>query len=319
MAVVTSGISFSAVKSNISAGGGGTPTSLSDAFAKSIDSCFHPTYKGSKDRLTNFKGYNHVEATAALFDITNITFSRGLSVEWGLLQTAEIFITNTGTLSATKTVTGQWKKGSTVKHSETASLTLAGGQSGSILESYTPDTLGMFHYVATSPGDSFLSIPFEVIIPCLVLGTKVTLANGLKKPIEELIIGDILKSEVSPTMPLTNNVEDLYAWESNSLNLIDATAKIISTKLSQPKKTIVINDGLIEASGSHSQIVNRNGIWIIVPMSSVKVGDYLTSHNGALIRIHSVYDNLFPTKVVKLTLESPHTFYANDILTHNFK
>lgn len=319
MAVPTSGIKWSDVKANISAGGGGIATSLNDAFSRSIDSCFHGSYKGLKDRLTNFKGYQQVIATPAFFDITSVQFSRGPNVEWGLTQTATIYVRNTGDLAGTKTVTGQWKMGSNVRESESHSLFLNGGQVGSFQESYATGHMGEVIYTVYTPDDTFVCIPFEVVIPCLVLGTMVTLANGLKKPIEELVVGDILKSEVSPTMPLTNNVEDLYAWSSSSLDPAETTAKIVGTLLSQPLKTIVINNGLIEASAFHSQIVKRNGFWNVVKMSSLMEGDYLYTNTGELIRIDSIFINLFPTQVVKLTLDSPHTFYANDILTHNFK
>lgn len=51
------------VRTEISNGGGGTATSLLDAFSRSNDSGFDINYKGSKNQLLNFRNYTHNTTT----------------------------------------------------------------------------------------------------------------------------------------------------------------------------------------------------------------------------------------------------------------
>jgi len=84
--------------------------------------------------------------------------------------------------------------------------------------------------------------------------------------------------------------------------------------------TVVINDGLLEASSPHSQLVNRNGKWKFIPLHDVEVGDLLIDRNDDIIEVYSVDIKEETSTVYKMTLNSPyHTFYANSILTHNIK
>lgn len=60
MAVGTGNISLQDVTTEIY-GDTDTGRSLSTCFASSTAGTFHATYVGSKDRLSNFKGYIHID------------------------------------------------------------------------------------------------------------------------------------------------------------------------------------------------------------------------------------------------------------------
>ena len=68
MALGTGSISLVDVRIEV---GLGATASLQDCFTASKDAGFNLTYKGNKDRLSNFKGYNHSVLTS---------FNRGTSV-----------------------------------------------------------------------------------------------------------------------------------------------------------------------------------------------------------------------------------------------
>ncbi|MNR08527.1 hypothetical protein D3C85_1246890 [compost metagenome] len=128
----------------------------------------------------------------------------------------------------------------------------------------------------------------------------------------------LLSAEVE-TLHDTNNVLELYKWNSRFLqeNRISSPITKIEPKIAY--KTIIINEGLLEATPSHSQLIQRDGVWKFIPLSSVVVGDKLYDINKEIIVINSVFVSLEKRNIYPLTLNPSHTYYANGILTHNIK
>lgn len=311
----TNPISYQIVKAFLIAKGAGTPTSLNSCFALATGT-FHSTYVGSKDRLTNFKGYVHNAAT--YFDITSI-FVFDQNLQTNETQTVRIYVTNTGG-AGSQTINCEWKVGGSVQWTDTHALTLGAGASGDFLEYQQMTSTGLWELKAISDNEFLRSAGWDVEPPvCLVLGTKITLANGEKILIEDLKLGDVLLSEKADELTITDDIWDLHHWESETYNPIKTTAKVLFIERHQPERTVIINDGLLEGTGHHSQIIKRDGIWRVVPLAFVFENDYLLMEDGTLIQVYHTTDNVNPKEVVKLTLEDPHTFYANDILTHNRK
>jgi hypothetical protein len=85
-------------------------------------------------------------------------------------------------------------------------------------------------------------------------------------------------------------------------------------------ETIIINNGLLEATPEHSQLIYRDGEWKFIEIKNVSVGDMLYSLTKEIIAVTSVEINKEPRVAYKMTLNTPnHTFFANEILTHNVK
>lgn len=154
---------------------------------------------------------------------------------------------------------------------------------------------------------------------CFVEGTLISLPDGSRKAIEELQLDQLLLSAEIETLIDTNNANELYQWSSEYLS----ERRIISpiTKLSQKiaNKTMVINDGLFEATPTHLQLIQRDGFWRFIPLEDIKVGDNLYTIDNEIIPVTSVIINLEERKIYPLTLNPFHTYFANGILTHNYK
>lgn len=173
------------------------------------------------------------------------------------------------------------------------------------------NTFGTCEATWTSPGGGAGS--------CFIEGTLITLPDGSKKAIEELHLDQLLLSAKIETLIDTNNVSELYKWSSDYLLESRITSPI--TKITQKiaHKTIIINEGLLEATPSHSQLIQRNGIWKFIPLGDISVGDNLYTIAKEIIPVTSVSINSEERKIYPLTLNPFHTYFANGILTHNFK
>ncbi|WP_433815844.1 DUF5977 domain-containing protein [Flavobacterium johnsoniae] len=159
----------------------------------------------------------------------------------------------------------------------------------------------------------------ENIPVCFVEGTLITILDGTQTPIESLKLNQLLLSTEIETLNDTNDIEKLYNWSCSYLLEKRITSPIIKIRSLTADKTIVINNGLLEATPSHSQLIQRDGIWKFIPLGDVIVGDNLYSIDKEIIPITSVFINSEKRKIYPLTLSPSHTYFANGILTHNIK
>ena len=70
---------------------------------------------------------------------------------------------------------------------------------------------------------------------------------------------------------------------------------------------------------SHIHIVKRGTKWRMQIAANVQIGDYFEDINGDLVEIVSINIEDFTGTVYKLNVETDDVYYANGILTHNFK
>lgn len=156
--------------------------------------------------------------------------------------------------------------------------------------------------------------------PCFVAGTMIRLSDGTEVPVETLSEGIELESSLIETLQDTNDVNELYKWSTNNLVETRTTSKIAKYSPEVVDRTIKVNGGLLHASYNHTQLARRNGVWKMMRIENLQVGDVLYDVNGNLVPVTSVEVIIEAITVYKLTLEDKsHTYFANGILTHNIK
>jgi hypothetical protein len=156
-------------------------------------------------------------------------------------------------------------------------------------------------------------------IKCFVEGTLITLPNGTQKPIQELQIDELLLSSEIDTLNDTNDVTELYKWSCSHLSENRIIAPITNIEKKIAYETIIINDGLLEATPFHSQLIQRDGIWKFIPIGEVFVGDNLYGIDQRIISVTSVTVNREKRNIYPMSLSPSHTYFANGVLTHNIK
>ena len=129
---------------------------------------------------------------------------------------------------------------------------------------------------------------------CFLAGTKITMADGTEKNIEDVIVGDTVK-----------------AFDSDTNRVIDSP---VSTVFVHPGTNgyYIINDDLM-VTGNHPMWVD--GEWKEV--KDIVIGDKLTNLEGIEVDIETIeqVDDIITT--YNFEVQNVHNYYANKFLAHN--
>jgi hypothetical protein len=154
--------------------------------------------------------------------------------------------------------------------------------------------------------------PLYCTLPsCFVAGTKVTMLDGSSKNIENVVIGDIVRSYNEYTREISDAV-------------------IIKTQSQTTTKTIKLDfNGInIQSTFDHPYYVENKGWATYDPESSnydfavskLEIGDICyTYSNGGIdkVELMNIKEIIEDTTTYIFTLDKDKTFFANNILVHN--
>lgn len=186
----------------------------------------------------------------------------------------------------------------------TFSITDMGSNAGT-----TPSNLSVFLTQGVDPGSTD---------PCLLSGTKITMNDGSIKRVQNLQVGDVLKS--LNIDGLSDGEAESLLFESEDLNYVESTAVVTGIKKHIVDKIYSFNEGLLQSSLEHQHFIRRDGIHKFLYSEKVRVGDYLMNELGEYIEITSieVFQDI-DYNVYKVDVEEHDVFFANGLLTHNKK
>lgn len=150
------------------------------------------------------------------------------------------------------------------------------------------------------------------------------MADGTLKNIEDVQVGDVLKTAVIPTYP---NGEIVNLWYPASVWSVPDSQigqTTYETTIVQANTDIgasgyyTFNDQ-ISLTGDHFVFVNRAGVWQFMRAWSMQIGDLLMNEELQAIPITSVEIVSANVLVSKLTVGPNDLFFGAGILTHNIK
>ena len=159
---------------------------------------------------------------------------------------------------------------------------------------------------------------------CLLFGTKVTLANGTEINIEDLNVGDSIKAWQPDGLPDESQPidSDQLDWRfylqtrllGDNLNVVvnDITFNFAEGYYS-------INDGLINATGTHPLYVYDNEIkkYHFKNVENLLPGDKLINGIGDEIEITNIEIVTADVEIVTINVENADVFLANNFVSHN--
>lgn len=156
-------------------------------------------------------------------------------------------------------------------------------------------------YSSLSIGDSSRGVDNNTIFGglgggCFLAGTKILMADGSLKNIEDVTIGDKILTRRSDY--------------SNNLT-VDAVTKTFVHKVAG---YLVINNRL-KVTPEHRLFIS--GEWKTA--KEAKVGDVLLDSSGQQVEISSISEMSGRFTVYNLTVENTHTFFADNFYVHNSK
>ena len=155
---------------------------------------------------------------------------------------------------------------------------------------------------------------------CVMEGTMISISSGSSVAVETLSVGDEVMSKNIPSLPDSDEgLSALHSWNSDNINGSSSTAIVTGNSTEVIRGIYNFNNGALYTTHSHSHIIKRNGTWKILKASEVLSGDIYEDVNGDEIEITSIVVEDRDVRIYKLNVETDDIYYANGILTHNYK
>ena len=173
-------------------------------------------------------------------------------------------------------------------------------------------------------------------VGCLGIGTPITMADGTTKNIEDVNIGDMIRSATVPGRPLDFDEEDTWTvWSGvphgNPPGSVWATAyyDIQETNRVTPASASVENiyfdyydnyylvNGSLRATYEHPFFVLRDGSYQFKTTASLLPGDKLFKTNNEFETIETVEFVNEPLETVNLNVENLDVYFGGGYLMHN--
>lgn len=157
---------------------------------------------------------------------------------------------------------------------------------------------------------------------CFLAGTPILMSNGLYKNIENILIGDVLASEMITSI-VDESDPNWFAWSTN-----DATFKTsyLSSANVAGIQTFAVGEyyrinGTICATGGHVMFVKRNDTWLYSRVSDLVIGDIFFTSGQTELTLSSLELFTANVDVYLLDVESNDCYFVGNenILVHNAK
>lgn len=131
---------------------------------------------------------------------------------------------------------------------------------------------------------------------CFVAGTKVLMADGTLRNIEDVVMGEMIltrESEFSDRL---------------------VSARVVNTFEHAVSEYLLIND-FLGVTEEHVMFVN--GMWTFA--EDIEIGDELINSEGELVIVESIEKTVEPVMVYNIHVDEYHTYFADGIYVHNEK
>ena len=156
-----------------------------------------------------------------------------------------------------------------------------------------------------------------ILAACHVAGTSMNLADGTAKLVEDLQVGDILKSYTLAGLNENEETWETYSSQINQWSASETTAEVKSITSSLWSKYVNINNGLTKVTSEHPVLILDSGNDIAFKaVRDVVVGDSLYV-NGAWVAVTSIEEVNESITAYNIDVESADVYLADGILWHN--
>ena len=151
---------------------------------------------------------------------------------------------------------------------------------------------------------------------CVLKGTKIKMADGSYKKVENVVVGDLLSSKLIDGLPIKNE-EDANLWRESNLQLSDDVVTVVYNQRFDIPKIYSINNNFLSISGDHRHLIKRDGEWRFIAGSSIIVGDIMLNQYEEEIDVYFIEELEGDYTVYRLDVEDNDLYFANGLLTHN--
>lgn len=150
---------------------------------------------------------------------------------------------------------------------------------------------------------------------CLVYGTKVLMYDGSLKSVEDLIIGDIVKSIA--INGLNPNIEmNWEGWLTNDFQYEDGLSIITDIYDNSFSQYYVFNNKL-RATYEHPIFIKRGDDYKFECAENITIGDYMFTSNNEFELISSIDIIDENVQTININIEENDVYFADGVLVHN--
>jgi|TARA_B110000908_G_C10226541_1_gene438240 hypothetical protein len=156
---------------------------------------------------------------------------------------------------------------------------------------------------------------------CVLEGTLIHVAEGVQKPVEELIkSGQVLTMDGGFNVDVIEDLQNISTTQISETLSLSSDDTIVAIRKNFVIGIVDINDGMLKTSQQHIHIIKRDNVWKACLGEKLLVGDFLYKLDQGEVLITKVdFDDTNTYTVYKLDVEPNDTFFANGFLTHNKK
>lgn len=157
---------------------------------------------------------------------------------------------------------------------------------------------------------------------CFLFGTKITMADGSFKNIEDLKLGDELLTFNIPGLPTTDNPDDWWPevnWSTNSTSNFTKTTTKVSHMRTGPFWRHHIINGQYRVTYEHFIFAKRGDTYQFIRVDGLKIGDCFIDANKNEIEITNIQEVHSMQSTVELDVEENDLYFADGILVHNLR
>ncbi len=154
---------------------------------------------------------------------------------------------------------------------------------------------------------------------CFTFDTLITMADGSKKKICEVVRGDEVASLYIPSFTRSENMDDIFAWWSSNINGAVVQKAVVDECVGRPFHSYYsFNDGKLKVTYEHPLLVLQGNRWSFKRAELINVGDKLKTSNGFLVIKNKnlvVEDGSY----WNMSINGSNLYYANDCVAHNIR
>jgi hypothetical protein len=159
---------------------------------------------------------------------------------------------------------------------------------------------------------------------CLLFGTKIQLADGTEINVEDLNIGDEIKSWVPAGLPDENQdpESDQVDWRFHYSDTLEGNAQNVTVSditFNFAEGYFSLNDGLINATETHPLYVwdNEIGKYKFKNVGDILPGDKLVMQDETEIEVTNIEIVTADVEIVTVNVENADVYISNGLISHN--
>jgi len=159
---------------------------------------------------------------------------------------------------------------------------------------------------------------------CLLFGTKIQLADGTEINVEDLNIGDEIKSWVPAGLPDEHQdpESDQVDWRFHYSDTLEGNAQNVTVSditFNFAEGYFSLNDGLINATETHPLYVwdNEIGKYKFKNVGDILPGDKLVMQDETEVEVTNIEIVTADVEIVTVNVENADVYISNGLISHN--